>query len=81
MFIRPMIGRSLDSMFVMEEFLEKECQDLDYTIVRPPRLMNEPMIGKQRIEKRETFSIVDIFRLLLLLLLFSFFYRKTSESM
>lgn len=46
-FIRPMIGRHLDSMFIMEEFLEKECQDLDYTIVRPPRLMNESIIEKE----------------------------------
>jgi len=43
--IRPMIGRHLDSMYVMEEYLEKECQDLDYTIVRPPRLLDETMIG------------------------------------
>jgi hypothetical protein len=43
--IRPMIGRHLDSMFIMEEYLEKECQDLDFTIVRPPRLLDEPIIG------------------------------------
>jgi len=43
--IRPMIGRHLDSMFIMEEYLEKECQDLDYTIVRPPRLLDDPIIG------------------------------------
>jgi hypothetical protein len=45
LFIRPMIGRHLDSMFVMEQYLENECQDLDYTIVRPPRLLDDPMIG------------------------------------
>ena len=56
-----MIGRHLDSMFIMEEFLDKECQDLDYTIVRPPRLMNEPMIGKQRKHQKEKDSIVNIF--------------------
>jgi hypothetical protein len=50
LFIRPMIGRHLDSMFVMEQFLEKECQDLDYTIVRPPRLLDDPMIGKFEIQ-------------------------------
>ena len=44
-----MIGRHLDSMFIMEEFLEKECQDLDYTIVRPPRLLDDRMIGKVKI--------------------------------
>jgi hypothetical protein len=43
--IRPMIGRHLDSMFIMEEYLEKECQDLDFTIVRPPHLLDEHMIG------------------------------------
>ena len=48
LFIRPMIGRHLDSMFVMEQYLETECQDLDYTIVRPPRLIDDPMIGKIR---------------------------------
>ena len=46
--IRPMIGRHLDSMFVMEEYLDKECQDLDYTVVRPPRLMDEPIFGQCR---------------------------------
>ncbi|CAF0856167.1 unnamed protein product [Adineta steineri] len=45
--IRPMIGRHLDSMFIMEEYLEKECQDLDYTIVRPPRLLDDRMIEKE----------------------------------
>lgn len=43
--IRPMIGRHLDSMYVMEQYLENECQDIDYTIVRPPRLLDDPMIG------------------------------------
>lgn len=45
--IRPMIGRHLDSMFIMEEYLEKECQDLDYTVIRPPRLIDENMIDKE----------------------------------
>ncbi|CAF1346023.1 unnamed protein product [Rotaria magnacalcarata] len=44
--IRLMIGRHLDSMFIMEQYLEKECQDIDYTIVRPPRLLDEPIIEK-----------------------------------
>ena len=30
----------------MEDFLEKECQDIDYTIVRPPRLIDGHIIGK-----------------------------------
>jgi hypothetical protein len=46
LFIRPMIGRHLDSMFIMEQYLENECQDLDYTIVRPPRLLDDRMIGE-----------------------------------
>ncbi len=45
-FLRPMIGRQLDSMYVMEEYLFSEAQDLDYTIVRPPRLMDGPLSGK-----------------------------------
>jgi hypothetical protein len=44
--IRPMLGRHLDSMSRMEDFLEKECQDIDYTIVRPPRLIDGHIIGK-----------------------------------
>jgi hypothetical protein len=43
--LRPMIGRQLDSMFIMEQYLENECQDLDYTIVRPPRLLDDRLIG------------------------------------
>jgi hypothetical protein len=38
-----MIGRQLDSMFVMEEYIFKEAQDIDYTIVRPPRLLDGPL--------------------------------------
>ncbi|CAF1315585.1 unnamed protein product [Adineta ricciae] len=54
--IRPMIGRHLDSMYVMEEFLEKECQDLDYTIVRPPRLLDDRMIEKEvKVNENEYF--------------------------
>jgi biliverdin reductase / flavin reductase len=48
LFIRPMLGRHFDSMFIMEEYLEKQCQDLEYTIVRPPRLTDESIIGRRR---------------------------------
>jgi hypothetical protein len=65
LFIRPMIGRHLDSMFVMEEYLEKECQDLDYTIVRPPRLLDDRMIGE--------FEMLSFY-----LLLNKFVFRKGS---
>ncbi|CAF2449579.1 unnamed protein product [Rotaria sp. Silwood2] len=45
--IRPMISRTLDSMFNMEEHLEKECQDLEYTIIRPPVLVNDSIIESE----------------------------------
>lgn len=41
-----MLGRHFDSMSLMEDFLDKECQDIDYTIVRPPRLLDAEMIGE-----------------------------------
>ena len=44
--MRPMLGRHLDSMSRMEQFLETECQDIDYTIVRPPRLIDGHIIGE-----------------------------------
>lgn len=40
-----MIGRQLDSMYEMEKFLFTECNDIDYTVVRPPRLLTTPMSG------------------------------------
>ena len=48
--IRPMLGRHLDSMSIMEQYLENECQDLEYTIVRPPRLLDMHIIGRARVE-------------------------------
>ncbi len=41
-----MIGRQLDNMYEMEEWIFKECKDIDYTIVRPPRLLDAPLLGK-----------------------------------
>lgn len=41
--LRPMIGRVLDNMLIMEDYLTSECTDIDYTIVRPSRLMDEPL--------------------------------------
>lgn len=38
-----MIGRQLDDMFNMEEFLINQSKDVDYTVVRPPRLTDEPI--------------------------------------
>lgn len=43
--LRPMIGRQLDNMDEMEKFLFNECPDIDYTVVRPPRLLDAPLIG------------------------------------
>lgn len=39
----PMIRPLLDNMRETEEFLEAECSDLDYTVVSPPGLTNNPM--------------------------------------
>jgi biliverdin reductase/flavin reductase len=30
----------------MEQYLENECKDLDYTIVRPPGLIDDHIIGR-----------------------------------
>ncbi len=43
--LRPMIGRQLDNMDEMENYILKEGSDLDYTIVRPPRLLDSPLLG------------------------------------
>lgn len=37
--LKPLfIGRNLDDMARMEKYLEEECQDINFTIVRPPGL-------------------------------------------
>lgn len=41
-----MIGRQLDNMHEMEQYLFKECSDIDFTIVRPPRLLDSSLEGK-----------------------------------
>lgn len=41
--LRPMIGRQLDNMHEMETYLFEKCQDIDFTIVRPPRLLDAPL--------------------------------------
>lgn len=45
MVLRPMIGRQLDNMHEMENFILNEASDFDYTIVRPPRLLDSPLLG------------------------------------
>lgn len=34
-------------MYQMENYLEKECADLNWTVVRPPGLKNIPATGKR----------------------------------
>jgi hypothetical protein len=41
--MRLFLGRQLDALYEMEEFLFKESSDIDFTIVRPPRLLNDPL--------------------------------------
>ena len=33
-------------MYEMEEWMFREANDIDYTIVRPPRLMDQPLTNK-----------------------------------
>ncbi|XP_060073089.1 flavin reductase (NADPH)-like isoform X2 [Ylistrum balloti] len=46
--IRPVFLSSvLQSMSVMEDYLQKQCSDLDYTVVKPPGLTDEPSSGSK----------------------------------
>ncbi|XP_022089899.1 uncharacterized protein LOC110978883 isoform X2 [Acanthaster planci] len=45
-FMRLTIGRILDDMKQMERYLIDKCQDINYTIVRPPGLTNGPLSGR-----------------------------------
>lgn len=36
----------LDDMYVMEQYLQNESKDIDYTIVRPPRLTDAALSSK-----------------------------------
>lgn len=36
-------------MYEMEQYLEKECSDLNWTVVRPPGLQNVPATGRHSI--------------------------------
>ncbi|XP_063881460.1 uncharacterized protein LOC135111727 isoform X3 [Scylla paramamosain] len=42
-FLRPI----LTNMRQMEQYLETKCQDINYTVVRPPGLKNAPQSGKE----------------------------------
>lgn len=46
--LRPLIiGNLLHNMGEMEDYLNKECQDINYTVVRPPGLTNQPSTGNK----------------------------------
>ncbi|KAK3097745.1 hypothetical protein FSP39_012728 [Pinctada imbricata] len=46
-FIRPcFFGNALKSMSAMETYLEEDCPDLDYTVVKPSELADDPSSGK-----------------------------------
>ncbi|KAM8938735.1 flavin reductase (NADPH)-like [Pelodytes ibericus] len=43
----PLIRSVLNNMREMEQYLEKECSDINFTVVRPPGLQNNPVSGKE----------------------------------
>ena len=40
------IGRICSNMRQMEVYMQEECQDINYTVVRPPHLTDESVTGK-----------------------------------
>lgn len=45
--LKPLfLGQSLKNMGEMEDYLEKECPDIEYTSVRPPQLTDSESSGK-----------------------------------
>ncbi|XP_041462466.1 uncharacterized protein LOC121413627 [Lytechinus variegatus] len=44
--VRPVLSKPLADVVIMEKFLDDECQDINYTIVRPPQLIDGPSSGK-----------------------------------
>ncbi|XP_051901139.1 flavin reductase (NADPH)-like [Pristis pectinata] len=43
----PMIRSILNNMYEMENYLNEECEDLDWTTVRPPELKTAPETDKE----------------------------------
>ncbi|XP_075462112.1 flavin reductase (NADPH)-like [Ascaphus truei] len=43
----PLIRSVLTNMYEMEQYLEKECTDLNWTVIRPPGLQNNPATDKE----------------------------------
>ncbi|XP_076096759.1 flavin reductase (NADPH)-like [Mytilus galloprovincialis] len=59
-FLRPIfLSSTLKSMSEMEDYLKESCSDIDYTVVRPPGLTNDPTSGKE-IKAEEGQCIPDI---------------------
>ncbi|XP_014372631.1 uncharacterized protein At2g34460, chloroplastic-like [Alligator sinensis] len=46
-FLLPLIRSVLTNMYQMENYLEKECADPNWTVVRPPGLKNIPATDKE----------------------------------
>ncbi|MGH0188422.1 UNVERIFIED_CONTAM: hypothetical protein FKN15_029691 [Acipenser sinensis] len=46
-FLLPMIRSVLTNMHQMETFLQQNCDDINWTVVRPPGLMNQPASAKE----------------------------------
>ena len=40
------LGQSLNNMGEMEDYMEVECPDIEYTSVRPPQLTNTETTGE-----------------------------------
>lgn len=57
--LRPLLGRVLDSMFEMEQWMFSECNDIDYTIVRPPGLGDQPLQDKKVEVKPDEYYFAD----------------------
>lgn len=44
--LRPLL-KNLKSMASMEDYLEQQCADINYTVVRPPGLNEKPSTSKE----------------------------------
>lgn len=45
--LKPLfLGQSLNNMGQMEDYMEVECPDIEYTSVRPPQLVNSETSGE-----------------------------------
>ncbi|KAK3576844.1 hypothetical protein CHS0354_002638 [Potamilus streckersoni] len=56
--LKPLaLGKPLQNMAQMEDYLTSQCSDLDFTVVRPPGLVNGPSTGK-RIDVSESQYVV-----------------------